>query len=346
MAPQGYGTAKTGGITINDEEAAAVMKLDKEHSTMVTESSELLDSTRKSTDAPSNEYVLNVAFLSFVGFMGVQAFFAIIANSESMLADSEAMSVDALTYLFNMCAERIKNRPPTQAELQLPLEVREHRIEMKRLYLELIPPLISVTTLIIVTIGAVREAFDTLFSEDGNEEDVSAGLMLFFSGLNLVLDIVNVTCFARANQAYGLQSTVDDQPHHTKPHYNHQEEKAQLLAGDPTPLALIQGSDLAISEHETHDRLFEKYFGNVNLNMCSAWTHICADTMRSAAVLIAAFIAFTFDSVSPAAADSCAAIAVSITILVSLIPLIRGLISTAKQIIIESKNAPAFVLEA
>ena len=36
--------------------------------------------------------------------MGIQAVFAIIANSESMLADSEAMSVDALTYLFNLCA--------------------------------------------------------------------------------------------------------------------------------------------------------------------------------------------------------------------------------------------------
>lgn len=36
--------------------------------------------------------------------MGFQAIFAIIANSESMLADSEAMSVDALTYLFNLCA--------------------------------------------------------------------------------------------------------------------------------------------------------------------------------------------------------------------------------------------------
>ena len=67
--------------------------------------------------------------------------------------------------------------------------------------------------------------------------------------------------------------------------------------------------------------------------------------MRSTAVLVAAAIAFLFDSVSPAVADSWAAIAVSITILLSLIPLIRGLIITARQIVIESKNKPAFVLE-
>ena len=67
--------------------------------------------------------------------------------------------------------------------------------------------------------------------------------------------------------------------------------------------------------------------------------------MRSTAVLVAAAIAFTFDAVSPATADSCAAIAVSITILLSLIPLIRGLLITAKQIVIESKNKPAFEME-
>ena len=70
--------------------------------------------------------------------------------------------------------------------------------------------------------------------------------------------------------------------------------------------------------------------------------HICADTMRSAAVLVAAAIAFFFDAVTPAAADSWGAIVVSITILVSLIPLIRGLVVTARQLVIESRNKPEF----
>jgi Co/Zn/Cd efflux system component len=62
------------------------------------------------TSKPTNEYVLNVAFTPFVGFE-CQAVFALIANSEAMLADSEVMSVDAFTYLFNLWAERIKKEP-------------------------------------------------------------------------------------------------------------------------------------------------------------------------------------------------------------------------------------------
>ena len=246
-----------------------------------------------SNDPPSNEYVLNIAFVSFVGFMVLQGFFAIIANSESMLADSEAMSVDAMTYLFNMWAERVKNRPPTEEQLKLPLAVREHRIELKRLYLELIPPLISVTTLIAVTISALKESFGTILAEDPDSEaDVSAGLMLFFSGLNLLLDVLNVTCFARAQQAYGLQKTVVHVPIRVNSErrlsaYSSQRnsELAGLLSArkedyddgdyydeENNNFNDIQGSNLARTDHTTHDSYFENIFGDVNLNMCSAWT--------------------------------------------------------------------------
>jgi Co/Zn/Cd efflux system component len=258
LSPE-YGSTRDGTVKVDDDNEEGRPKLLKAESTTTTAAS---DSGSEDTpyDAPSNEYVLNIAFISFVSFMGVQAFFAMIANSQSMLADSEAMSVDALTYLFNMCAERIKKRPPTAEELMLPLAVREHRIEMKRLYLELIPPLISVSTLIVVTIMAVQDAWQTLFEEEGGEEeDVSAGLMLFFSGLNLGLDALNVTCFARANQAYGLQATDDEC---CPPKYS---EKAKLLDQNMTGM---QGSP----DHVPRKTLFEKLFGKVNLNMCSAWT--------------------------------------------------------------------------
>jgi hypothetical protein len=52
-----------------------------------------------------------------------------------MLADSEAMSVDALTYLFNMFAEGIKNRPLSPYELSLPSHICKRRRTMKPLYL-------------------------------------------------------------------------------------------------------------------------------------------------------------------------------------------------------------------
>jgi len=64
----------------------------------------------------------------------------------------------------------------------------------------------------------------------------------------------------------------------------------------------------------------------INLNMCSAYTHVMADTLRSAAVLIASGIACSFDQISPTMADASGAIIVSIIIAISLGPLLIGLV--------------------
>ena len=167
---------------------------------------------RWSDEKPSNEYVLNVAFYSFVGFMLFQAGFAIIANSSSMLADCEAMAVDAMTYLFNLCAERIKNKPLTAEELAMSAEKRSLKREEQRLWLELIPPAISVTCLIAIVILTLVEATKEFLGEaDGDDDDVSVPIMLIFSGANLLLDFVNVACFARSGSTFGMQSVRDEQ---------------------------------------------------------------------------------------------------------------------------------------
>lgn len=63
-----------------------------------------------------------------------------------------------------------------------------------------------------------------------------------------------------------------------------------------------------------------------------------ADTLRSVAVLVAASIAFFFESVSGVAADSYAAIVVSIIILLSLLPLLHGLFVTGSKILALRKD--------
>ncbi|CAB9500670.1 expressed unknown protein [Seminavis robusta] len=297
----------------DDEELA---RKGKDQGTTATETSD-----SDSDTPPSNEYVLNVAFASFVGFTCVQAAFALIANSQSMLTDSAAMGVDALTYLFSMWAERIKNRSPTAEELQLPLAVREHRIEMKRLYLELIPPLISVSTMSLVTVLAVIMAWETLQADA--QPIVNAGLMLCFSVMNLLLDLVNVICFAR-HCPYDAHEQ-SSHPNHCPEQYPCPDEQQELL-------------------NQQEQSTFNKN-STISSVHCSPAQHICIDTLRSIAVLVAAAIAYSVDTVSPAVADSCAAIVVSITTMISLIPLIRGLFETAQQIVIEAKNKPAFILE-
>jgi len=68
--------------------------------------------------------------------------------------------------------------------------------------------------------------------------------------------------------------------------------------------------------------------------------HVCADTMRSIAVLVAAAIAALFDAVSPDEADATAAVVVSCIIIVSLLPLLQGLYLTASEIWILTRRPP------
>lgn len=215
--------------------------------------------------------------------------------------------VDVVTYLFNFLAERHKHGSPRMSA---------HQLRLHRLYLELIPPLISVTTLIAVTVMALEAAFKTLVNKNDTPEgqpDVS--IMFLFSALNLLLDILNVHCFARVDQAVGLPSSFGPEKH-----------LMPKAANETTPLLGRQDSD--VDSEDSTDAT-----GILNLNMCSAWTHVCADTLRSVAVLIAAGVSKLFPQfLTSAEADSDAAIVVSVIILVSLIPLIRGLFLTACKI--------------
>lgn len=143
--------------------------------------------------------------------MTIQGFFAIVARSQSMLSDSLAMSVDAFTYLFNLIAERLKKNPNSCLNYHLlnPEERRKRR-RLIRLYLEFFPPLISVIALTVVSYRGLRQSIDSLIrltespilgatyvSSGAEDEDPNIRLMLFFSGLNLLLDMLNVTCFAK-----------------------------------------------------------------------------------------------------------------------------------------------------
>ena len=59
---------------------------------------------RTVSSEPSTKYVLNIAFFSFIIFTIFEAAFAMIAHSQSMMADAQAMSIVALSYLFNLGA--------------------------------------------------------------------------------------------------------------------------------------------------------------------------------------------------------------------------------------------------
>ena len=245
-----------------------------------------------------------MAFYSFALFALGQMFVAIsIAHSQAMIADSCAMVIDSLTYLFNSWAERIKNRSLSNSNEE---DSSEREKEMKRLertrqrlLLEIAPPLCSVLTLIGLTVSVSKEAADTLTGGDDisevNEEAASTSddpnvvTMFFFSGLNLALDILNVTCFARARHAFGF-AVIDEDRHRYMLAYDgslHNVYADSLRTRSEIDLLHLNREEEGMNTHEKknyssvvedrEDKSFEKNeeskgFQEVNLNMCSAYT--------------------------------------------------------------------------
>lgn len=277
--------------------------------------------SERDDEKPTNAFVLNVAFLSFLVFTIIQFFFSITAKSQSMMTDCAAMMVDVVTYLFNYCAEVMKTTDKSTES--------ERDVKIRNLYMELVPPLLSVTTLIVVTVMSLTDAFRELLLNPVNDSQNTFAspdlhIMLTFSSMNLVLDIVNVTCFARVHQAIGTFNDLQRKEN------CHTSSKDDSVVYESSPLLRsnesIHKNDRSASNSANEDR-------ELNLNMCSAWTHVCADTLRSIAVLVGAGSAWVFpELVTPEQADSGAAIFVSLIILISLVPLIQALFVTAQQI--------------
>ena len=151
-----------------------------------------------------------------------QTMAAVIAGSEAMMGDSAAMFVDALTYLFNLVAERKKNhfdetwQGTSEQDPERARRIRQRDKRKMTLTMELIPPLVSVTTLIVVTIFVLRKAIRVLIldvhRDRSQQGDPNIKLMLFFSTLNLGLDFLNVFCFARAKHLMGYETVEGHLP--------------------------------------------------------------------------------------------------------------------------------------
>jgi Co/Zn/Cd efflux system component len=149
-------------------------------------------------------------------FAIAQTIAAFVAGSEALMGDSAAMTVDALTYLFNWYAERQKQaykeeklKGNTTTTGKAVLEYRKYAYQ-----LELIPPLLSVSTLLVVTGFVLKKAIQVLILDakrDVSEQaDPNVELMMLFSCLNLLLDFLNVICFAKAKHALGFETNPDE----------------------------------------------------------------------------------------------------------------------------------------
>lgn len=108
--------------------------------------------------------------------------------------------------------------------------------------------------------------------------------MLAFSSVNLTVDLVCVVLFLK---------------------------RARL-----NPLGFLGKSSSRFSKG------WEEEGATGNVNMCSAWTHVVADTLRSVTVLAASIVVTTHPELDSAQVDSVAALVVSGIIFVITVPLV------------------------
>mmetsp|Transcript_26326 Transcript_26326/g.37726 ORF Transcript_26326/g.37726 Transcript_26326/m.37726 type:complete len:363 (-) Transcript_26326:223-1311(-) len=289
--------------------------------------------------SPTNETLLSTAFLSFLSFTILQFFAALWAESEAMLADTAAMAVDACTYALNLVAERLKPRASLKQRLQL----------------EFATPFFSVIALAGVNVFFVRKAARVVTQHPyiDPEDEPKAKVMLIFSLLNLCLDAVNVTCFARAQKLMGfevpvIETTTDfssvpqcvgsgntDGSEFTDHDINGKVKEADFGKQANVAFSANNNSDMIQYEgngFEDHgvdaDAQSDTCDDSANLNMCSAYTHVFADTLRSVAVVSASCIAEFVNGVESNQADAIATLIVSFLIFLSLLPLMKGLFFT------------------
>lgn len=263
-----------------------------------------------SPQPPSNKKLLCIAFVSFQTFAIVQLGASIYAGSSAMLGDSVAMMVDALTYLFNMVAERQKeiyaSKLQQQYKFSFPMTSfsRNKMVLQYRKYtcqLELIPPLLSVSTLLLVTVLVLKESVHTLILDRERDaslqSDPNVDLMVIFSFFNLLLDVVNVGCFASANHAFGYKTDtgtndeigVDtgkiatteairgthqrDHQHHDNNDGDSDSEESTEMGDESFEKAPLDTERTSREVHDYDDDfLRDNGDDSTNLNMCSAYT--------------------------------------------------------------------------
>lgn len=92
-----------------------------------------------------------------------------------MIGDSTAMFVDSISYLFKLIAERQKNRfdkrwqERTATSSEEAFEQQQQAKRKMTLTCELVPPLVSIVTLLGITVNALHDSLQVLVLDKHRE---------------------------------------------------------------------------------------------------------------------------------------------------------------------------------
>lgn len=157
-------------------------------------------------------------FASFLVFTIAQFVLAFAANSLSLLGDTSAQIVDCIDYSLNFVAERRKLRFDKLYQDPYPNLTRERAFQLRQrakrkaiLFWEVVPPMISVICLVGVTTYVLQDSTRTLIQDfttkpKSQQDSVNLTLVLTLQLVNLAIDILNFTCFAKIHHLRGFET--------------------------------------------------------------------------------------------------------------------------------------------
>lgn len=278
--------------------------------------------------------------------------------------------VDAMTYLLNYLAEKWKH--PDNLTTKCNQRRFEGCQLLLEILPPLFSVIVLLIVTIFAMINAFQEllflrddttAITTAVQGKTTITTPNLNMMFLISFLNLLVDCLNLNYFSRVHyqglagsprttelcKAVDSRKNDNESTSFLKQQKRRRKDELTSEVFMYSSLTTLHTSGTTITEDEeavsslrfdNNDHTTPKTIetraltGGTNLNMCSAWTHIFADTLRSIAVLLAAASSTWFfpQTISPVVADCGATIAVSIIIFITLLPLIHGLTTKMRQI--------------
>lgn len=173
--------------------------------------------------------------------------------------------------------------------------------------LEVFVPSFSVCALLAVTAYVTSDAVNVLIDGSG-DDDVNVYFMYAFATANFVVDVISFAMFF----GRGAKAFKD-------------ETEEMTFRASIRTFSLdgrVNRFDVTTESEGEHS--------SANLNMLSAFTHVGGDSLRTAAVFIAALVT-TFGGVDSTLTDAYAAIVVSVTIVLAVIPLCYEISKAARR---------------
>lgn len=174
--------------------------------------------------------------------------------------------------------------------------------------LEVYIPSFSVCALLGVTGYITSDAISVIMNND-SDDDVNVYFMYAFACGNFVVDVISVGMFYwRGREAFANATSAPT---------------IRSFSIDGHANIPLEGESGTGSEEKEKEKEW-------NLNMLSAITHVAGDTMRTMSVFVAAVIS-SAAGVDADICDAWAAIVVSITIVIAVIPLVVEIVKAVRR---------------